>query len=279
MKKFHLFIFLIFLLRLTGKAQDEINLRDRFYTRIGVGYGIGLCNYDPCDDYDEDYYPTYDDLRSINFVPGRGFDADVGAGYMFTRNIGAELDVNSFFGLPIKLTKNNYYSEGAGQTLTEQYSGTLLQLTPSFVLDLGLDKVDPYARFGLSIGVFPQILYKETDVSVTATTSYVGKYMGNVPLGYSAAAGVKYKLDNHFSLFGEFDCNGLNYSPTKYKLTKYTVNGMDELSTLSTRDKEIDFVKSYDASQTISSDSPNKQLRQSFPFSNFEINIGAQYRF
>ncbi len=278
MKKIIFLAFFLFLMRFLTHAQESTDFKDRFYARVGGGYGIGLCDYDPCDDYDEDYYPTYNDFKSINFVPGRGFDIDVGAGYMFTRNIGAELDIKDFFGLPIKETINNYYGEGGGQITTERYTGMLFQVIPSFVLDLGFDKIDPYARFGLIIGAYPQINYKKTETQGNDTYDYVGKYMGNVPLGYSAAAGVKLNLNDHFSLFGEFDCNGLNYSPKKYKLTKYTVNGVDELSTLTTSQKEIDFVKSYDAMQT-STDSPSKQLKQSFPFSNFEINIGAQYKF
>jgi len=89
---------------------------------------------------------------------------------------------------------------------------------------------------------------------------------------------VKYNLNDHLNLYGEFDCNGINYSPKKYKLTKYSENGVDELSTLPLRQTETDFVKSYDASQT-DPDVPKKQLKQSFPFSNFEINIGVAYRF
>ena len=279
MKRTFLFVFFIFLMRFTLHAQESSNFSDHFYARAGGGFGIGLCNYDPCDYYDEDYYPTSNNFKSINFVPGRGFNVDVAGGYMFTKNIGAELALKDFFGLPIKETYNNYNTESYfGERDKYQYNGMLLQVIPSVVLDLGLDKVDPYARFGLVIGAYPLIKYKETDVRNGDTYEYVGKYIGNIPLGFSAAAGVKYNLNDHLSLYGEFDCNGINYSPKKYKLTKYTVNGVDMLSTLPLRQTETDFVKSYDGSQT-SNTSPKQQLKQTFPFSNFEINIGAAYRF
>ena len=184
MKKFNLFVFFLFLMRFTTHAQESTDFKDRFYAKVGGGFGIGLCYYDPCDDYDEDYYPTYDELKSLNFVPGRGFNVDVGAGYMFTNNIGAELDVKDFFGLHIKEYYNNFYSEGTGQASTEYYSGMLLQVIPSVVLDLGFDKIDPYARFGLIIGAYPQITYKKTETSGNDTYNYEGKYIGNVPLGF-----------------------------------------------------------------------------------------------
>lgn len=278
MKKYFLFVLFIFLIIFTTHAQESTDSENGFYVSIGGGFGVGLCYYNPRDYFDEDYYPTYDNYKSINFVPGRGFNVNLGAGYMFTKNIGVQLNLKDFFGLPVKVHYDNFNNEGDPRTYKYQYSGMMLQVIPSVVLDLGLDKIDPYARFGLTIGAFPQIKYKETAVRNNDTYEYVGKYTGNIPLGYSAAVGVKYNLNDNFSLYGEFDCNGINYSPKKYKLTKYTVNDVDELSTLTVRQSETDFVKSYDVLQHYDG-GPAKKLRQTFPFSNFEINIGAIYRF
>jgi hypothetical protein len=279
MKKYSLLVFFIFLMKFTSYAQESSDSRTGFYGSIGGGFGIGLCYYDPCDYYDEDYYPSFDNYKAIDFVPGRGFNVNLGAGYMFSKNIGVQLNVKDFFGLPIKQTLNNFQGgESLDYTESFRYTGMMLQVIPSVVLDLGFDKIDPYARFGMSIGAFPQIMLKKTEVQGNNTYEYVGKYKGNVPLGFSAAVGVKYNLNEHFGLFGEFDCNGINYSPKKYILTKYTENNIDKLSTLPLSQTEIDFVKSYDAKLN-TNDSPTKQLKQTFPFSNFEINIGATYRF
>lgn len=279
MKKYFLFVLFIFLIIFTTHAQESTDSENGFYVSIGGGFGVGLCYYNPSDYYYEDYYPSYDNVKSINFVPGRGFNVNLGAGYMFNKNIGVQMNVKDFFGLPIKQSINNFYNGASNfRTISYRYSGMMLQVIPSVVLDLGLDKIDPYARFGLSIGAFTQVTNKITEVRNSNTSNFVGKYSGNIPLGYSAALGVKFNLNDHLSLFGEFDCNGINYSPKKYKLTTYTENSVDKLSTLSLRQTETDFVKSYDASQS-SAGSPRQQLRQTFPFSNFEINIGATFRF
>jgi hypothetical protein len=278
MKKIFLFVFFIILMRFTLNAQDN-DFSNRFSARVGVGYGIGLCYDDPCDYYYEDYYPTYNTYKSINFVPGRGFNVNVGASYMFTKNIGVDLGVRDFCGSPIRQSINNYYGETGNQTSSRTYKGMILGIVPGIVLDLGMEKIDPYARFGMIIGAYPLVTLRETEVRNGDTYDYTGKYLGNVPLGFEAAIGVRYNLSNHFSLFSEFDCNGINYTPKKYKLTKYSVNGVDELSTLTTKQKNIDFVKTYDAMQTIPDDSPDKQLKLSFPFSNFELNVGARWRF
>jgi hypothetical protein len=279
MKKINLLVIFLILVRFTSNAQGtKAEVGNGFYGTVGAGFGIGLCNYDPCDYYYEDYYPSYDNKKSINFVPGRGFDVNLGAGYMFTKNLGVQMNVTDFIGLPIKTVFNNYNTEGNPFTENISYKGMILQIIPAVVLDLGLDKIDPYARFGMSIGVFPQISLKETEVRNNNTYDYTGKYVGGLPIGYSAAVGVKFKLNEKFGLYGEFDCNGINYTPNKYKMTKYSVNGVDRLADLPLSQTEIDFVKSYDASKT-STDTPSKQLKQTFPFSNFEINIGAAYKF
>jgi hypothetical protein len=80
MKKYSLFVFFILLMRFTLYASKEAkDSRPGFYGSLGGGFGIGLCYYDPCDYYYEDFYPTYHDYKSVNFVPGRGFNINLGA--------------------------------------------------------------------------------------------------------------------------------------------------------------------------------------------------------
>jgi hypothetical protein len=256
-----------------------MEFKDRFSLRLGGGFGIGLCYYDPCDFYDEEYYSTYNDLTTINLVLGRGFNVNLGAEYMFTKNIGVQLNLKDFFGMPIKQTIHDFYQETDPRTINYRLDPMMLQVIPSLVLDLGLRKIDPYARFGLIIGAYPLIKNQRTEIHNGDTYEYSGKYTGNIPLGYSAAAGVKVSLKKNFSLFGEFECNGINYTPKTYKMIKYSVNGVDLLSTLPLKATQIDYVKNYDALVITSDDTPMKQLRTSFPFSNFEINIGAVYKF
>jgi molecular chaperone DnaK (HSP70) len=81
------------------------------------------------------------------------------------------------------------------------------------------------------------------------------------------------------NLYAEINCNGVNYSPKKYELTLYEQNGADLLGDLTVNEKEIEFVKKYDALEIIPSSSPDKRLKESFPFSNVELNLGLSMRF
>ncbi len=250
----------------------------RFYLHLGVGGGIGLCDYDPCDEFDEDYGPTSDVLSSVNFAPGKGFNVDLGFGYRFNRYFSAELDINDHFGLKTK-TNVTYESIYDSYTKNTSYRAMVFSLIPSFVITPGLENYNPYARFGLGIGIIPDIYYTEVKTSGSTETSIEGRYHGGIPLGYSIAAGMDFNLTKGFKLFGEFDFTGMNYTPKYYDLTKYTVNGTDILGGLSESQKRTEFVKSYDKKENIPSTSPSKQLKQTFPVSGFGLSVGASYNF
>lgn len=155
----------------------------------------------------------------------------------------------------------------------------MFQVIPSFVLNAGMETFDPYARFGLVIGAISRVYVKEQEKDNSNTWDYEGIYKGGLPLGFSAALGVNYTLNDRFNVFAELNCNGINYSPKKYELTLYELNGEDLLDDLTTSQKEIEFVREYDALDPVPSSSPEKRLKESFPFSNVELNLGVELRF
>ena len=251
-----------------------------FYGRVGVGGGVGLCDYDPCDGfYDEEYlYPEYDRLTSVSYDPGTGFHLNIAAGYYVNKNIAVELGVKDFWGTNIKST---YTTSGEGGTLTDilRLRGMMVMVTPAVVLTTEMGKWDPYARFGMPIGIVPRVYEKQEQTGGNNTTIYEGVYKGGIPIGFNAALGVRYNISDNLDVYGEVNCNGINYSPKKYILKTYTENGVDELGTLSTYQKEVQFVRKYDDFENIPQDEPRKQLKETFPFSNVELSVGINMRF
>jgi hypothetical protein len=275
MKKF---IQLVLLAQLAGGmvyAQDGPADRT-YYGRAGIGGGIGLCYYDPCDYYyNEDYFsPNYDNLQSVGFAPGHGFNINIAAGYRLNKHLAVELGLRDFFGTNIKTTYNSN-GEGGSYSDVIKTRGMMFQVVPGIVLNAGMDKFDPYARFGLIIGAVPRIYEKEEQTDGTNTVNFEGVYKGGIPLGFNAALGVNYTLSDRIKLYAEINCNGINFTPKKYELTLYTQNGADQLGSLSTNQKETEFVNKYDAMEEIPSTSPDKQLKESFPFSNVELAVGV----
>jgi len=280
MKTILLFTGFIAIMGLAAYAQDngqgwKDTPENRFYARLGAGGGIGLCYYDPCDEFDEDYGPEADVLKSVNFAPGKGFDIELAAGYRPNRYLALELAIRDHLGLK---TKTNVNYEGEGSYIkNSDIRAMIISVTPSFVITPGLANFNPYARFGMGIGIVPDLYYKEVTTSGGNVYSIEGKYHGGIPLGYSIAGGMDFRIGNSLKLFGEFNCIGMNYTPKYYDVTKYTVNGADHLGDLSEKQKRTEFVKTYDKEANIPNDSPNKQLKQTFPVSSFGLNVGITY--
>ena len=83
---------------------------------------------------------------------GRGAQFGATVGYMFSENIGAELNIGYLLGS--KNTNTNYETKFNGTySSTDTYSGKMLRLTPALRFSVGKDKLKPYMRVGLVIGV------------------------------------------------------------------------------------------------------------------------------
>ena len=88
-----------------------------------------------------------------------------------------------------------------------------------------------------------------------------------------------YKLNETLSLFGELSIQNLNYAPTNGEVTVYTKNGVDKLSSLTTLQKEIEYLDDYtlDSASPLTSTQVQKQKKVNYPFSSFNINLGIRY--
>jgi hypothetical protein len=161
----------------------------------------------------------------------------------------------------------------------------MLQIVPAIVITPGLEKVNPYARMGMIIGVLPSIIMKSNSTnsggemakSSTVTESKV-LLSGGVALGFTAAGGIDFNLSKHFTFFGELVFNGITYAPAKGKYKEYSVDGVDKLSSMKTKEKEWTFEKKYDADEVIPDDSQGKQGKISIDFSNVELNVGIKFK-
>ena len=100
-------------------------------------------------------------------------------------------------------------------------------------------------------------------------------------LGLSAAIGTNYYLNEKMSLFGELNMINLSYSPTKGKLTKRTIDGVDMLADLTTAQKETEYVDSinYNSSDGQDDSKPRQELETLYSFGSFGIKVGVRYAF
>jgi hypothetical protein len=216
---------------------------------------------------------TTSTLKQINASLGKGLTVEGAFGYMFTKNIGAELGISYLFGA--KVTAKDTYTDGSTADYT--LSAKMFRINPSVVIACGFNKINPYAKFGLIIS-FGSITYKEDHNESGSTEVMETKLNGGMTFGLNAGAGVIFKLSKLLSLFGEIDMVNLSYAPTKGKLTEFTINGTDQLPNLTTSEKEIDFVDRYtsDSKNPRPDSEPRQELKQKFPFGSIGLNIGLR---
>jgi opacity protein-like surface antigen len=255
-----------------------------FIVRAGVGAGYGLAYYNGYFG-NETKTTSTDELFMKSTSLGSGFNINVGFAYMFSKYLGVDLGLNGFIGFPIKSTYNNtqaFYSDQSD----DKTSCKMFQIIPAVVITPGLEKINPYMRLGAIIGVLNRISYANNDTrtlstlkATTRTENYKEQVRGGVALGVAAAIGVDYNLTGNLALYAEVDYNGLNYAPTKGKYTSWTIDGVDQLPSATTKEKEWEYVKKLDDATTIPDDSPNKVQKQSASLSNVGINIGVKFRF
>ncbi len=245
-----------------------------FYINANVGYGfkLGSQNIDDFVKVKENSGPSNDEYTQINVSLGQGLNFGATAGYMFTKNIGAELGISYLLGLKSKaITEHSPSIEKDEQS----YAGRMIRINPSFVVTAGLEKVNPYAKLGVIVGI-GSIIHEYTYENNTYNGYFKEIANGGIALGFNAGAGVMFKLSDRISLFGEANMVNLSYAPAKAKVQKATYNGVDQLSTMTTREKETEFVKTINDSDPSPDSKPYKALKQKYAFGSIGINFGVR---
>ena len=244
------------------------------YFRGGAGISLGTnANYDMIRDIDDTGNNDLEEIVPITL--GKGVNAAGSIGYMFSKYIGVEMDFRYFYGFTTKSEM-----KGDDMLITTKVNGQMFQITPGICVSLGLKKFNPYGRIGIIVGVLPSIKQKvdiEGDFGKSVTqANTIFKMKGGFGLGVMVAAGLEFFLGNNLSLFGELDFSQISYAPRKGKFTKFDIDGEDQLSDLTTSEKEMEFVKKLDHNDPQPDYEPTKTLRSNFPFSHIGLNIGVK---
>ncbi|MCX6248509.1 MAG: outer membrane beta-barrel protein [Bacteroidetes bacterium] len=277
MKKIYIMVLAVCMTAGTLNAQ-------KIYVRAGLGGGVGLKQYVRDFWADETKTASTDNFVVKSVGLGGGFNVNAAFGYKMTDNVAIEFGINEFIGLA---KKSNQSATGTFNDFNKELkiSGMMLQLVPAVVISPGLEKVNPYARLGMIVGVLPSIMVKSSSTNTNSggprastLTEYTMKLHGGVAVGFTAAGGVTFNLSDMLSLYGELVYNGITYAPSKGIYKKYTVDGVDRLADMTTRDKETIYVKKYDANENIADGSPDKAPKESFNFSNVLLNIGVMIK-
>lgn len=196
---------------------------------------------------------------------GEGLKLAGSMGYMFTKQLGAELGLSYWLGKSFDIT-----STSSTSSATDAWSGKGLIVTPSVVVSAGMERVNPYARLGLVLGFMKVVDEYSSGSTSGTTTERTYEETGALAFGYAANVGLLIPAANALDFFAEFGLNSATYSPSQRELTKYTSNNVNLLPTV--------IIKKTDYQDDYTSLDQNISRAARRPFSSIGIAVGARIR-
>jgi len=276
MKKI-LFLFLFSVGSTFGFAQG-------FYIRMGLGYAFPQAAQ-TLDGTATPYNGTLNNTTQAYDMKGASFSAGlqgaVAAGYMFSGNVGIQLDAN--IGIAPKkytFTADNVDFGGgvSGSVSQVQQASTPFMLIPALVVQSGGDKINFYSRLGLALPLNTKITedqvqtYGGGSAGALTVDDYNLTIKNSFSLGFAGAAGIQYNLSDRVSLWGEVTILSMSAYIKQVQLTAVSENGQSVPLSAVSGAQTVNYSKHV----TVDSSGAN-QATYSQPFSNVGINVGIRF--
>lgn len=222
------------------------------------------------------YFTTYARMRKKSY--GQGGNVSLNLNWYSKKDIGFGIKLNLFFGsTPAYKTTVKYNSDYEYYTyLDKPFS---FQFIPHLCFKRDFKVVTPVIEAGMIIAA------TEINQRYTITTNYspytintTTRDQGGAMLGFYSSVGLLFNISKVVQFNLSMNCTAGSYSPTKWRRIKFTVDGQDQLSSLSTNMTEGRYVKELDLRASQSANGPSRDLKFSAPFSSIGINVGFCFK-
>lgn len=221
------------------------------------------------------------DAKKASF--GAGANAVLAGGYMLHKNFGVELAV----GIGVAPKKYEYTStfKQVSTTTTNDvskfkvYTKLPVMIMPSVVLQTGGSNLNVYSRLGVAVPVSGKIIVEQTrtyqDGADPATVRQQERELTTrMAIGFQGALGVQARLGEKLRFYLELNGLTMNAYAKKASLTKDVLDGVDQLPSRTTSEKETEFEFSYSEIDPHDSSKPVKSTPFSVPYSNIGVGLG-----
>ncbi len=207
---------------------------------------------------------------------GMGFTPNLSVGYLFTENLGAELNLGYLIGTNTTVTDANGNTTG-----TTKYSANTFYLNPSFVIRGNSEnKVVPYGKLGVFLGVANMGSVKSHTDQVNGNGNLIRTedtqtdLKGSVSTGITSAFGVDFMLTDNFAIYGELNGRLASFAPDTYSSATTTTLYANNGAFISTTPSSVsgNFVNTTPNNYN-GTDTPT----QVFPLSAIGFSIGVRY--
>lgn len=257
----------------------KISWSQSFYGSASAGYQYIL---------NQDQAPSiltnsYHQISSPWFWGNQNFEfehmltSDVSLGYFFNDHMGIEM--SGSYLKPKSLTSFD------GLT-SKEFLGNFWRVNPKLVLQVPIKSFNFFTKIGGTIGsgkiLFRQEFQNDGSLNLTydeQTMSY--EYKEALSFGFSASIGVSKSISKNIELFSEIQLIHHTFSPTKGKMTEYTlgdINGIEEYE-YDPYFSEIEFGNESESYHWNSEDTsqPQKLYRRNYSLSGIGISLGIKF--
>lgn len=252
----------------------KVSAQDGYmYARFGLGWDLRNASSTMVNTTSTTSSTTYETQQ---FSAGAGIPIEGAFGMMFNKNFGAELGLNYLIGMP-----GTFKSTDKGGTITQDvFSSGSFRIMPSAVVSAGMDGLNPYARFGFVIGVANSVTDDMTVTGAGANNEEITKYSGGIALGVTGAVGVSLPLGDKLKFYAELTSINMQYTPSSSEITKATANGQDQLSSMTTYQKQTTYSSSVTSpTSTPDPNTAKTETSTSIPFSSLGFHVGIAMKF
>ncbi|MFY0714405.1 outer membrane beta-barrel protein [Seonamhaeicola sp. NFXS20] len=226
---------------------------------------------------------------------GEGLNAQLRGTYFFNNKMGVDLSVGYLHGSDQTVSKVNLTGYEVDAIARARAFGAAASLVYKF-------NPNVYGRIGALVklgGKTEAVVYQKATFSQAeadaigvplgsySETNYVEDYHGQFPLGFIAAIGYEYPLNDNFSLFAEAEYYGISLKRKDSEITEFNTNvvlpdgtvavqGLYSLDNLPEgTNRNTTYVDELPSDNTDTS----KELAVKVPYSSFGINFGVIYKF
>jgi hypothetical protein len=267
MKTVLLSIAVILFLSINGFGQNS-------FLKFQIGYGIPLNTFAVGQNTQISSASTT--YTGVYGSYGSGLRLEAGFIHALNTRLNLEMDFTYLSGKSI-----NFLYANNGTTQNQNNSSRFYEISPMLRVNLGGSKVKPYAAIGPVFGLGTVTAnYVITTSGTINSREFQRQYSGSLAIGAKSVVGALL-TQGSFIFYAQMTLIAMNYSPSKSEYTKYIVNGTDQLSMLTIRQKQTVYENSVTTTNNSSPDptKPSEALKFYFPFSSISLNVGVMFKF
>lgn len=259
-------------------TQGIIAQESGAYVKVNVGYGFATDKQKWQENVTQNS-TTSSTSEIVNLSLGKGVNFGGAFGYNFNKNVAAEIGIGYLLGG--ETTATDKQLDGDIEKIT--ISAKMLQINPTLVISAGMEKINPYAKFGLLLSSGTTTA-NDNFTSTGGSREIIIESKGGIQLGFQGGLGLEYKLSENLGIFGELNLNSLSYSPNESTITKDETKTGGIVQNNLIGDDVYDIKTVYEDSITSSTsppdrNAPRKELKFTLPFGSLGLNLGVKYNF